>query len=135
MEMGRGTKIILIILAVVICFGAVIWNGTLEQQSPYAQIVKELTDRGYTLDEDDLYNAGSFPNTSISEILAGQDLSEVVELSKASGFPGDADAVGDIQALLVTLQNGDIITMLTRDGSIELCFVQRLDSAELAPLS
>lgn len=135
MEMGKGAKIIIILIAAAICVGAVIWNGRLEQQSPYAQTVEELRERGYTLNEDDLYNAGSFLETSIAAILAGEDLSEVVEHSRTSGFPSDTEAVGDIQILLVTMQNGDIVTIFTRDGSIELCFVQRLDSAELAPLS
>lgn len=135
MELGKGTKVFIIILSVAICAGAVIWNGQLEQQSPYAQIVDMLRQRGYTLTEDDLYNAGSFSDTSIAEILAGEDLSEAVEHSRASGFPADINAVGDIQILLLTMQNGDIITIFTRDGSIELCFVQRLDSTQLAPLS
>ena len=56
------------------------------------------------LDDDDFYNAGSFPDSTIQDILAGQDLSEAVAASIEGGFPSDINARGDIMLLLLTLE-------------------------------
>ena len=94
-----------------------------------------MTAIGYTLTEDDLFDVGSFENTTIAEVLAGQDLTQAVEAGITGGFPSDVNATGDIRMLLVTMENKDIITIFLRDGKIELCFVQRLDDSAIRPLS
>ena len=134
MEISKGTKVILIIAAALLVVGAVLINGKLTVQSPYRAVVDELTSRGYTMTEDDLYSMGSFNNSSIADVLAGQDLSQAVEASIVSGFPSDINAVGDINMLLLTMESGDIITIFLRDGEMELCFVQRLDGSAVRPL-
>lgn len=134
MEMSKNTKLIVLLAAALLIVCAVLLNGTVSQQSPYRAAVEELTARGYTLTEDDLYDVGSFEDTTIAEVLAGQDLTQAVEASMAGGFPSDVNAVGSIKMLLLTMENQDIITIFLRDGSIELCFVQRLDDSAVRPL-
>lgn len=134
MEISKGTKVILLIVAALLIVGAVLINGKLTVQSPYRAVVDELTSRGYTMTEDDLYSMGSFNKSSIADVLAGQDLSQAVEASINSGFPSDINAVGDINMLLLTMESGDIITIFLRDGEMELCFVQRLDGSAVRPL-
>ena len=134
MEMSKNTKLIVLLAAALLIVCAVLFNGAVSQQSPYRAAVEELTARGYTLTEDDLYDVGSFEDTTIAEVLAGQDLTQAVEASMAGGFPSDVNAVGNIKMLLLTMENQDIITIFLRDGSIELCFVQRLDDSAVRPL-
>ena len=66
---------------------------------------------------------------------AGQDLSEAVAASIEGGFPSDINARGDIMLLLLTLENKDVVTVFTRDGKAELCFIQRISSGEIMPLT
>ena len=135
MEMSKNTKIIVLLFAALLAVCAVLLNGTVAQQSPYKAAVQELSARGYTLSEDDLFDVGSFEDTTIAEVLAGQDLTQAVEAGIAGGFPSDVNAAGDIRMLLLTMENKDIITIFLRDGKIELCFVQRLDDSAIRPLS
>ena len=65
----------------------------------------------------------------------GQDLSEAVAASIEGGFPSDINARGDIMLLLLTLENKDVVTVFTRDGKAELCFIQRISSGEIMPLT
>jgi len=134
MEMSKNTKLIVLLSAALLIVGAVLMNGAVSRQSPYRAAVEELTGRGYTMTEDDLYDVGSFDNTTIAEVLAGQDLAGAVEASRAGGFPSDVNAAGNINMLLLTMENQDIITIFLRDGEMELCFVQRLDDSALRPL-
>ena len=119
MNMTKGTRIILLSIAALLIVGALLLNAS-------------ITD---TLDDDDFYNAGSFPDSTIQDILAGQDLSEAVAASAAGGFPSDINARGDIMLLLLTLENKDVVTVFTRDGKAELCFIQRISSGEIMPLT
>lgn len=135
MELSKNTKLIVLMLAVLLIVCAVLLNGAVSKQSPYNAAVEELTARGYTLTEDDLYDVGSFEDTTIAQVLAGQDLTEAVEAGIQGGFPSDVNAVGHIRMLLLTMENQDIITIFLRDGRIELCFVQRLDDSAVRPLS
>lgn len=134
MEMSKNTKLIVLLLAALLIAGAVLLNGTVTEQSPYRAVMEELTRRGYTMTEDDLYDVGSFENSTVRDVLAGQELEQAVEASIQGGFPGDIDARGSIRLLLLTIENGDVITIFLRDGQIELCFIQRLDDSALRPL-
>ena len=134
MELSKNTKLIVLLIAALLIVCAVLLNGVVSEQSPYSAAVEELTARGYTLTEDDLFDVGSFEDTTIAEVLAGQDLTQAVEAGLAGGFPSDVNAVGNIKMLLLTMENKDIITIFLRDGKIELCFVQRLDDSEVRPL-
>ena len=135
MEMSKNTKLIILLIAALLVICAVLLNGAVSQQSPYKAAVEELTARGYTLSEDDLFDVGRFEDSTIAEVLAGQDLSQAVEVSIAAGFPSDINARGNINMLLLTMENKDIITLFLRDGNIELCFVQRLDDSAVRPLA
>ncbi len=135
MEMSKNTKLIILLIAALLVICAVLLNGAVSQQSPYKAAVEELTARGYTLSEDDLFDVGRFEESTVAEVLAGQDLSQAVEASIAAGFPSDINARGNINMLLLTMENKDIITLFLRDGNIELCFVQRLDDSAVRPLA
>jgi len=135
MELGKRARIVIICMAAALLTAGLYLRFGGPAASPYGPVAEELTRRGYTLADEDFYNAGSFPDTSIAAVLAGQELSAAVEASRQGGFPADVNAVGDITALLLTMENQDIITIFTRDGAIELCFVQRLGEEGLRPLS
>ena len=135
MEMSKNTKLIILLIAALLVICAVLLNGAVSQQSPYKAAVEELTARGYTLSEDDLFDVGRFEDSTVAEVLAGQDLSQAVEASRAAGFPSDINARGNINMLLLTMENKDVITLFLRDGNIELCFVQRLDDSAVRPLA
>ena len=134
MEMSKNTKIIVLLLAALLIVAAVLLNSSVAEHSPYRAAVEELTARGYTLTEDDLFDVGSFEDATIAEVLAGQELTQAVEAGIAGGFPSDVNAAGDIRMLLVTMEDKDIITIFLRNGKIELCFVQRLDDSAVRPL-
>ena len=131
MNMTKGTRIILLSIAALLIAGALLLNASIT----YSGAAKTLREYGYTLDDDDFYNAGSFPDSTIQDILAGQDLSEAVAASIEGGFPSDINARGDIMLLLLTLENKDVVTVFTRDGKAELCFIQRISSGEVMPLT
>ena len=122
MNMTKGTRIILLSIAALLIAGALLLNASITEKHPYSGAAKTLREYGYTLDDDDFYNAGSFPDSTIQDILAGQDLSEAVAASIEGGFPSDINARGDIMLLLLTLENKDVVTVFTRDGKAELCF-------------
>ena len=135
MEMSNNTKIIVLLFAALLIVTAVLMNGAVTKKSPYRAAVEELSARGYTLTEDDLYHVGSFEDTTIAKVLAGQDLTQAVEAGREGGFPSDVNAVGEIKILLLTMENQDIITIFLRNGDIELCFMQRLDDSAVRPLA
>ena len=136
MKMTKGTRIILLSIAALLIAGALLLNASITEKHPYSGAAKTLREYGYTLDDDNFYNAGSFPDSTIQDILAGQDLSEAVAASAAGGFPSDINARGDIMLLLLlTLENKDVVTVFTRDGKAELCFIQRISSGEIMPLT
>ena len=132
MNMTKGTRIILLSIAALLIAGALLLNASITENHPYAGAAKTLREYGYTLDDDDFYNAGSFPDSTIQE---GQDLSEAVAASIEGGFTSDINARGDIMLLLLTLENKDVVTVFTRDGKAELCFIQRISSGEIMPLT
>ena len=131
MNMTKGTRIILLSIAALLIAGALLLNASITENHPYSGAAKTLREYGYTLDDDDFYNVDS----TIQDILAGQDLSEAVAASAAGGFPSDINARGDIMLLLLTLENKDVVTVFTRDGKAELCFIQRISSGEIMPLT
>jgi len=127
-------KIALLAVAAALVIGAALLSSSLKGQTPYANVAQALRENGYTLNDEDLYHVGTFENASISGVLSGVDMTEAVEASKAAGFSGDVEATGKITALLLNTQGGDILTIYTRDGEIELCFVQRLDGGGITPI-
>ena len=120
-------SILLLILAVYL------WRG-LEARNPNAPIVDMLRSRGYTVELDQLYYVGSFPDQSISQVLSGVDLSEAVAASEAAGFPSRVDQAGEVSLLVCMLGNGDAITVYLLDGEMELCFLQSLVDGSVTPL-
>ena len=132
MKMTKGTRIILLSIAALLVVGALLLNASITENHPYSGAAETLREYGYTLDDDDFYNAGSFPDSTIQDILAG---SEAVAASAAGGFPSDINARGNIMLLLLTLENKDVVTVFTRDGKAELCFIQRISSGEIMPLT
>ena len=94
MNMTKGTRIILLSIAALLIAGALLLNASITENHPYSGAAKTLREYGYTLDDDDFYNAGSF-----------------------------------------TLENKDVVTVFTRDGKAELCFIQRISSGEIMPLT
>jgi len=135
MKMTKGTRIILLSIAALLIAGALLLNASITEKHPYSGAAKTLREYGYTLDDDDFYNAGSFESSTIQEILSGQNLAEAVEVSREGGFPSDVNARGYITLLLLTLENRDVVTLFTRDGAAELCFIQRMSTGELLPLT
>lgn len=126
MEMSaKQRNLLLIASALVLVIALVFWQG-FAQEHPYKPLAAMLREKGYTLEPDQLYNAGSFENQSIAATLAGVNLDEAVSASLEGGFPSRVDKAGEITLLLCALGNQDVITLFLLDGEPELCFVQPL---------
>lgn len=130
---GKQRNILLIASACVLGLAVALWSG-LPAQHPNEALAAMLRERGYTVQADQLYNAGSFENQSISKALSGVNLEEAVTASLAGGFPSRVDRTGDVTLLLCALGNRDVITIFLLNGQAELCFVQPLWGGALKPL-
>ena len=75
MNMTKGTRIILLSIAALLIAGALLLNASITENHPYSGAAKTLREYGYTLDDDDFYNVGSFPDSTIQDILAGSERS------------------------------------------------------------
>ena len=64
MELSKNTKLIVLLVAALLIVCAVLLNGAVAEQSPYRAAVEELTARGYTLSEDDLFDVGRFEDST-----------------------------------------------------------------------
>jgi len=113
---------------------AAIFRLMIARNDPAADIVSMLRSYGYSLRDSDLYIAGDYPNTSISDLLEHVDLKEAVALSKQAGFPSDIERVGDVVLILARSSEDEIITLYALDGEMELCFIQFEDSSRLGAL-
>ncbi len=134
MEMkDKQRNILLIASAVVLALALLLWHG-LPADHPYEGVTALLRDAGYTVEADQLYNAGSFPDQSIAGALSGISLDEAVAASRAGGFPSRVEQVGDVTLLLCALENQDVITIFLLNGEPELCFVQSLSGGGLKTL-
>lgn len=129
----KQRNILLLASVIVLALALLLWRGL--PMHPHEHVAALLRDRGYTVEVDQLYNAGSFPNQSIRGALEGIDLQQAVEASLAGGFPSRVEQIGDVELLLCAMQNQDVITIFLLDGEVELCFVQSLLRNTLKPLS
>lgn len=131
---SKRARTVLMIVALALLMAAVVWGTFLNGDDELKLLADRINEYGYELTRDDIYIVGETRDTSISDILAGQELDECVAASKAAGFPSDVNAVGDVVLMLVELDNYDVITVYLRDADIELCFVQNITSGEVSPL-
>ncbi|NCB31326.1 MAG: hypothetical protein EOM66_07960 [Clostridia bacterium] len=132
--MNAKQRIILLIAsACVLALAFVLWNG-LSGQHPNEPLAAMLRTRGYTVEAEQLYNAGSFEGQSIGQALSGVNLEDAVAASMAGGFPSDVNKTGNVTLLLCALGNQDVITLFVLDGEAELCFIQPLLGGALKPL-
>lgn len=132
MGLSNRTKLILFGIAVLLLILAAIWSVRLAENDVLAHLAEELNAFGYSLAGEDIYVLGESHGTSIAEVLEGMDLTEAVAASRASGFPSDVDAAGNIVAMLANTDAG-VITLYLRDEAIELCFIQT-DDGRILPL-
>lgn len=134
MEMkDKQRNILLIASAVVLALALLLWQG-LPAEHPYEHVAALLREAGYTVEAEQLYNAGSFPDQSIAGALSNVDLDEAVAASLSGGFPSRVEQVGDVALLLCALENQDVITIFLLNGEPELCFVQPLSGGALKVL-
>lgn len=129
----KQRNILLIASALVLILALALWGG-LSRQHPYEPFAALLREKGYTVQADQLYTAGSFEDQSIAGVLVGVNLDEAVAASLAGGFPSRVDRQGDITLLLCALGNQDVITLFLVDDEAELCFVQSILRGTLKPL-
>ncbi len=129
----KQRNILLLASAAVLALALLLWRG-LPAEHPYEHVAALLRDAGYTVEAEQLYNAGSFPDQSIAGALSGISLDEAVAASLAGGFPSRVEQVGDVTLLLCALENEDVITIFLLNDEPELCFVQPLLGGALKTL-
>lgn len=134
MEMNKKHRNILLIASGLALLAALALWGNLAGQNPNEPLAAMLRARGYTVDAEQFYHAGSFQGQSISQVLSGVDLAEAVAASQAGGFPSDVGRPGAVELLLCGMGNGDVITLFLLDGQAELCFVQSITAGTVAAL-
>lgn len=134
MEMEKKHRNILLIASGLVLLAALALWGGLTGKNPNEPLAAMLRGRGYTVDAEQFYHAGSFQGQSISQVLAGMDLEEAVAASRAGGFPSDVERPGAVELLLCGMGNGDVITLFLLDGQVELCFVQSVTAGTVAAL-
>lgn len=128
----KKTRTILLIVAAALLAAAAFLYFTSDNSALQA-VCDKVNAFGYDFVSDDWYVAGGQADTTIEALSSGEDLSEAVEASKASGFPSDTNKLGEVVLLLGQLENDDVVTVYIVNGEIELCFVQTLNG-KLSPL-
>ncbi len=131
---GEKTKNILMIIAAALLVSAIIMRFQISENDEMAIITNKLSEYGYYISDDSVYIAGDYPNTTISDLLSGIELSQAVNASLESGFPSNIDKRGDIVLILAATKAQDVITLYMLNGEMELCFIQRPNTDEVFPL-
>lgn len=128
-------KLAALIVAAAIFAGAAIWYIVVAIGSPSSSICAQLNRCGYNFVSDDLFPLGSYADTSIREIMGGDDLSIPIAASRSAGFGADVDRLGDITVVLVDMGDDEhVLSAFVVDGSVELAFIQSIDTGEILPL-
>lgn len=129
------TKLAVLIAAAVIFAGAAIWYILVTLSGPSSSICEQLNRCGYSFVSDDLFPLGSYADVSIREIMSGEDLAEPIAASLRAGFGADVDRRGDITIVLIDLEDDEhVLSAFVVDGSVELAFIQSVDTGEVIPL-
>ncbi len=127
-------KLAALIAAAVIFAGAMIWYISLAPGSPSSSICDQLNRCGYSFGSDDLFPFGSYTRVSIREIMNGEDLTEPIAASLSAGFGADVDRRGDVTVVLVDLgDNEHVLSAFVVDGTVELAFIQSVDTGAILP--
>lgn len=132
--MTRRKRILLLTAAVVLLGIALALNYRLGHLGVRAKICNALNEFGYDFEYSDIYVTGSTRDVNIRELLTDVDLTAAIAASKQAGFPSDVDRVGEVAVLLARVSDTKVITIYTVDGSMELCFIQVLESEAVEPL-
>lgn len=130
MSITKKQRLILIICAVLLAVAAIVWRAVLDTKSESAKLSAYLNNNfDYHVSADSIYIAAAWDGTSISELLAGDELDYIVELSKDAGFSSNINKVGDITLVLCYTDRGDIATLYIMGSDIELGFAQSEDGS------
>lgn len=128
-------KLAALIAAAVIFVGAMIWYISLAPGSPSSSICDQLNRCGYSFGSDDLFPLGSYTRVSIREIINGEDLTEPIAASLSAGFGADVDRHGDVTVVLIDLGDDEhVLSAFVVDGTVELAFIQSVDTGAILPL-
>lgn len=128
MNVTKKQRSILIICAALLAVVAIVWRVALDKTSESAKLAAYLNNNfGYHVSADSVYIAAAWDGTSIAELLGGDELNQIVELSKNAGFSSDINKTGDITLVLCYTERGDIATLYMLGSVIELGFAQSED--------
>ena len=128
------TRAILLIAAIVIFIGAVVWYFILSGTGAQSVFCSFLRGYGYHVVPEDIFIAADEPDTTIRLMLSDADLNDAIDASKKAGLPSDITKRGNVTLLLVALSNGDVITTYLVDAEPELAFIEIPDTHAVYPL-
>lgn len=131
---GDKAKRMVLLIAALLIVAAIVLQFGIGESNERESILDMLASYGYRVSDDDLYIAGDYKNTSISELLPEAELQNAINASKQAGFPSDVQSRGDITLILIALQDNRVITLYFLNGETDLCFVQKPNSQDVEPL-
>lgn len=135
MAVDKKFKNACIIAAAILLAGALVWSFVISGSDELSRIARMLNGYGFTTSAEDIYVYGDAADSSIAMICGADELSSMVEASRAAGFPCDVDAVGEVAVLLAAVDEDTVITLYVLDGEVELCFLQKLESGDILPIN
>ncbi len=121
------------IAAAVIFAGAMVWLILLESHSYTRALCTRLGEYGYAVSPADLYSRGYGKDTSIVRV-AGEDLSEACELSRAKGFAANVEKNGLVELMLYNVDGERVMYIWLVDREPELVFIEDMGTGKLSAI-
>ncbi|NLB61024.1 MAG: hypothetical protein GX802_01145 [Clostridiales bacterium] len=132
---NKRIQTILIISACAVLVLAIVWAFTRGSNSELKPITDKINSLGYSFHPDDLFIAYDNSNTTIAEVIAEneetqvneKELEKIIAESKAYGFDSDIKKRGGV-TLILAREGTKVIICYLVDGEIELLFTQNISS-------
>lgn len=126
--LNRKTQLYLLAFAGALLLFALIWSLTRGAGGELVRLADSFDRLGYDLVASDFFVAYDSAQTSIRQVLPGEEAEALCALSLANGFSADIDSVGGVTVLLYNLE-GDTLVLYLLDGEVQLAFIETEDGA------
>lgn len=121
--LGQRTKMYLLMFAGALLVFALIWTLTRGASGELVRLADSFDSFGYDLVAEEFFAVYDSANTSIRDVLPGDEADELCALSREEGFPADIDSIGGVTVLLYDL-DGDTLVLYLLDGETQLAFIE-----------
>lgn len=134
-RMENSTRNGVLVVALVLFVVALIIRFITGGKSLANEVVAQLKEFGCVISAEDLYQESYSKHSSIEELMQSIDMSEAVAVSREVGLPSDIGHEGEIYLLLAQLDDEKVLTVFVVNERVELAFIQKLGSEEIAPIT